>query len=216
MQQINPFCLSTFSPTANVLYGTAPSAPTCVKTEMNNENDGVDIKWTTPSSSTCVYSNLSYQVRIRDDQNTFQIVNCISNTANICSVSTATLKSAPFYLDDGDAVVAQVTAQAGSSFSPSAPGVSLDTGSAGGCGVAILKGCPDAPFDLDTQWNFSTTEPDIPTEIVLTWEEPLANGGAPITGYEVWGLNRDDSSSTDFTQQNCVFATANSLTCKIS
>lgn len=139
-----------------VIFGEAPSAPTCVKTENLAVATNVMISWEAPLGASAS-SITSYYVTIRGAGNTFYpTTTCNSQTTVLsnqeCTITTDSLKSAPFYLNDGDQIVAQVVAQ-NSIGTSLVPGMSVATTSSSCSGLAIIKGCPSAPLQPRTTWN---------------------------------------------------------------
>jgi hypothetical protein len=93
---LNPSCLSAGSQIVRVIFGEAPGAPTCVRTENLAVATDVKISWVAPTGAAAA-SITAYYVTVRGAGNTFYPITGCNSQASVlsnreCTITTASLK----------------------------------------------------------------------------------------------------------------------------
>jgi len=165
---------SAESSVVSIRAAGVPEQPAAPTTTVNGDN--VDIAWTAPADGGSPI--IAYTVKIRETDGvtfTADVTNCDGSdsaivSARTCSVPIATLRAAPFSLNWGDSIFAQITAS----------NVEGDSAaSTEGNGAVILTG-PDNAHSLADDASVTSA-----SRIKMTWSAGAADGGTPVIDYRI-------------------------------
>lgn len=169
----NSYGYSAASSIITLLCAFVPDSPTTVATA--NVNDKVSLTWSEPITNGSPITAYKILIKQRDAIFKQESVECRGESADVisarsCSIALATLKASPYFLVQGNDVVAQVI-----SVNVYGESVQVVTGSG-----AKIQEVPEPPVSL-------ANDPSVTTDKVIkfTFSEGASNGGAAVNSYTI-------------------------------
>ena len=171
----NNYGYSTYSETETILCAFKPEPPLTVASA--NSNELVTISWDEPIANGSPVTAYKILVEAKDSGVfTQESAECDGTSSGVitsrqCTISLATLRSAPFNLQKDDAVNVRI-------ISVNFFGDSVESATGNG---AVIQLVPDAPVSLT---NDPTTTDD--TRIRFSWSDGASDGGTAVLDYAVY------------------------------